>query len=310
MKKIARPQLTFECSEDLNKMKTVENGWHCNSCDKEVIDLTHLSDREFRELLHEKGQFCGRVQANRVSRPLKGVLAASLGILASLNVQGSNALPPFSAVPDSLDPNSVLPDKQVTRIKGTIRNSKNGEPVFQCQVKIYDQSGIVANGLTDFDGNFNYTFESAFDEFQLEVVEGMFNRDTLFTVHLPSSDNRTATVDLSLQAREQDLTEVIEVIVMGLMDPPVHEDSTVVNIWAYQPESGWNEGKLKLYSSTGEFIAESDNRGEFWMTLPRQKEWNFIVKCEGYEDREIQVVAEEHNPGRAYKRLNYEILED
>ncbi|MFL5752720.1 MAG: hypothetical protein ACJ76F_04890 [Bacteroidia bacterium] len=52
-------ELIFECSQDWNKMKSVTEGRHCETCCKTVIDFTHLSPHEIKAHAHKKN-LCAR----------------------------------------------------------------------------------------------------------------------------------------------------------------------------------------------------------------------------------------------------------
>ena len=52
------------CHEDWNKMTENQEGRHCNSCMKTVIDFTRMNDDEVRNFLVSKKEehVCGRFQ--------------------------------------------------------------------------------------------------------------------------------------------------------------------------------------------------------------------------------------------------------
>jgi hypothetical protein len=58
------------CHASWDKMKPQENGRHCNSCDKIVVDFTSMSDEELRDYFkqHQSQKFCGHFKAEQVKR--------------------------------------------------------------------------------------------------------------------------------------------------------------------------------------------------------------------------------------------------
>jgi hypothetical protein len=46
MKKIKKIELSFACDEDWNKMMPVEQGRHCSSCQKSVVDFSTFTDKQ------------------------------------------------------------------------------------------------------------------------------------------------------------------------------------------------------------------------------------------------------------------------
>ena len=58
------------CHEDWSKMDTNEQGRHCNSCMKTVVDFTNMSDEEVKNFLINKKQehTCGRFKTTQLQR--------------------------------------------------------------------------------------------------------------------------------------------------------------------------------------------------------------------------------------------------
>ncbi len=52
-------QMKFVCNEDFDAMKCTDKGRFCESCDKEIFDLTHLSVSEIRKMKAENPDLCG-----------------------------------------------------------------------------------------------------------------------------------------------------------------------------------------------------------------------------------------------------------
>ena len=64
-------RLNFNCHENWNNMTPSEQGRFCDSCAKNVFDLTNKSDDEIRLIYTQnKGKMCGRIRSTQLGRPL------------------------------------------------------------------------------------------------------------------------------------------------------------------------------------------------------------------------------------------------
>ena len=63
-------RLTFQCSEDWNKMTPNETGRHCMACNKTVIDFSTMRDEEIVQYLLKNKNSCGRFQKTQLNRPI------------------------------------------------------------------------------------------------------------------------------------------------------------------------------------------------------------------------------------------------
>ena len=69
MKKHISISITSPCSENWNNFKTTPQGGFCGSCQKNVIDFTHLSDDEIINILSKKTEAtCGRFRTSQLKR--------------------------------------------------------------------------------------------------------------------------------------------------------------------------------------------------------------------------------------------------
>lgn len=60
------------CHENWNKMTTTQQGRYCQSCCKQVVDFTAMSDAQIMEYLSNTTQkTCGRFNTNQLERPLQ-----------------------------------------------------------------------------------------------------------------------------------------------------------------------------------------------------------------------------------------------
>jgi hypothetical protein len=63
------------CSEDWNRMHVVDGQHrHCDSCVKNVVDFTQMSDDELALYFrHAQGNICGRLRTDQVQRPISSI---------------------------------------------------------------------------------------------------------------------------------------------------------------------------------------------------------------------------------------------
>ena len=70
-KKTFQLKINEPCHESWNEMTNSEKGRFCQSCEKEVIDFTHLSDRAIAQTFKKaKGNVCGRFNNLQLNRPI------------------------------------------------------------------------------------------------------------------------------------------------------------------------------------------------------------------------------------------------
>lgn len=58
------------CHKGWQNMTPVEKGRFCASCQKTVLDFTHLSDNEIIKLVSKKDNLCGRINVSQLNRNL------------------------------------------------------------------------------------------------------------------------------------------------------------------------------------------------------------------------------------------------
>lgn len=73
-----KPQLSFHipqpCHEDWNKMTPVDKGKFCNSCSKQVVDFSTMTDHEVLNYFSKtSGKVCGRFANDQLQRPMQPI---------------------------------------------------------------------------------------------------------------------------------------------------------------------------------------------------------------------------------------------
>jgi hypothetical protein len=139
------------------------SGGFCSSCNKTVVDLTKMSDRQLLKYLQQKtSHTCGRVRHDQVksySLPLfstRALMRAAVVSLFCLTI----SKPAVSQISSVISSSSVVqnnsgltaPIVSVT-IKGIVKASEDGEVVPG--VSVY-QKGTTTGTNTDPDGKFEF----------------------------------------------------------------------------------------------------------------------------------------------------------
>ena len=148
------------CHEDWDKMTPTEKGRHCQSCQKEVVDFTAMSDQQILDLFSKnKNGLCGRFRTDQLDRQMllrtttsstpwakAGMLAASLLLAVPVLGQQQTGVKTEQLVKDLVTPNSRLKQS----INGTVTDEM-GEPLIAASILI---KGTNKGTITDLDGRF------------------------------------------------------------------------------------------------------------------------------------------------------------
>ncbi|MBX2875291.1 MAG: carboxypeptidase-like regulatory domain-containing protein [Saprospiraceae bacterium] len=139
-------------------MTTAEKGRHCESCEKEVIDFTNMSDRELLNLLaNTSGNLCGRfktIQLNRQFSLQKSEVSSSQW--AKIGLLAANLLMVVPAAgqekPTESDPveQRVIAQSEYWDLKGKVVNEE-GEPLAGASILLQGRS---TGTVSDLDGEF------------------------------------------------------------------------------------------------------------------------------------------------------------
>jgi hypothetical protein len=148
------------CSEDWDKMTTTEQGKHCASCNKTVMDLSLYSDKELVELLKKVNTpICGHVSAYQLNREIVAyapqsrttffkklflgtALASWLGLVDKADAQNATPHPVKveSSVSTGDGTNKTVTDTSKYYINFTFVDSLSGKPVNYVDVTLTGQN--------------------------------------------------------------------------------------------------------------------------------------------------------------------------
>ncbi|MCB0428962.1 MAG: hypothetical protein KDD54_02530 [Flavobacteriales bacterium] len=159
-------KLAFQCNEDWEKMTPSERGRICAACQREVIDFTHLSKKEFKEALKmEKQPFCGQYREDQLYggwapelKVPKGLqrfaLLSSLLLFFKTAGAGASATASASAWPqeirDTVPPDSIPTAKEHV-VQKTECAGSDSQPTPEKEKKSkYDRRRLYFNGRFPF----------------------------------------------------------------------------------------------------------------------------------------------------------------
>ena len=142
--KIAIPK---PCVANYDEMSATQAGRFCNSCQKEVVDFTNMTDDEiFRFFTKQKGNVCGSIHPERLNTSFKfrkashfklpgKIAAAFLFMQASMaqvfaQIKSEN---PVTTVSESNFTNEV---KFPFTLRGIVRDHSSGKPLPNIIVSI------------------------------------------------------------------------------------------------------------------------------------------------------------------------------
>ena len=159
------------CQENWDDMNATDHGAFCQSCQKEVIDFSAMTDREVITYVTKAGRGCGKFRADQLEAPLvdyrinNGFMkwkALILGLLPIFAFKTASASLPASIKTDQnptfkKDIKQTAPDLPAQiKVTGTVTNEK-GVRMKGATIQIIDTAGnfVAPSVLTDDRGRFS-----------------------------------------------------------------------------------------------------------------------------------------------------------
>jgi hypothetical protein len=203
------------CHEGWQNMTPVEKGRFCASCQKTVVDFTHLSDNEIINLVSKNDALCGRINVSQLNRNLIetktksnyfGYFATSVLAFLGLGIENvvAQEIPgteqtDWKAKDSTINPNlphkinGIVNDKNgvvsyvdVT-LKGTkINTSTNSEGFFEIKAQLGDV--LIFNSLGRVDKEITVSAKNEYVVFlendeqvkEIVVMTGFIKKRTFF----------------------------------------------------------------------------------------------------------------------------------
>jgi hypothetical protein len=169
-------KIGHSCGANWQNMSPTEQGRFCNSCNKEVVDFTHFSDKRLIDYLeNNKTSVCGKVNNHQLNRTLISPATYRLpqfskiykflaSILFASIISKVEGQEPFTKEPTEQQPvyKETTPLKQhseYTTIKGKIIDEATKEPVPFVKVFLTEDK-LRFGCVSDFNGDFLLKIET------------------------------------------------------------------------------------------------------------------------------------------------------
>lgn len=155
-------KFTYQCDNKWDEMIPQDNGRHCGSCNKVVVDFTQMSDRDIIQYLMKNTHTCGLFKKSQVNRPMflynikrksswPAIAAMLISGLFSISPSALNATNSKPAIEFHSTINSeVEPEKTNQAFPIKLMNSKTNEIISWGNIYIdqlgsffADQTGII-----------------------------------------------------------------------------------------------------------------------------------------------------------------------
>ena len=224
MKNSFRLSINSPCKANYDNFTATENGGFCESCHKEVIDFTTMSDTQ---VMHYVGKTntatCGRFKASQLKtyhaaaqRPniglfTKGAVIFGISLLAlcmSQNAVAQNEVQTVGkihVVPQT-EERSVTTPIQDHLVKGTVYDEENN-PLPGVNVVL---KGTVEGVITDLDGKFEFPRPL---QANATLIFSYLGYETK-TYTVPKEGNKT--LEISMQFQAQDVILMGDIAVEGV----------------------------------------------------------------------------------------------
>jgi len=164
-------QVPNPCSENWNQMQAIPNGKHCESCDKNLVDLRNLNTQQIYDLVNVDSKVCGLLSESQLQNEFNfkeqhsfskfGLVVSFASLVAFVNpvksqeiTEATTVIKPLTNLPSKLTVSEKINniESDTVLIKGKVVDVYTNEPLPF--VKIYIKSNKRIGAHSDFDGKF------------------------------------------------------------------------------------------------------------------------------------------------------------
>lgn len=195
MKKKFTLEIASPCSENFNKMIPNATGSFCNSCAKNVIDLSKKSNSEVAKFISETKDtnICARLRVTQLDQEFEhnetskinnlkyAAVAASILLASNVSGQEKTAVKteiscskPSNYLLGKVAPNHVISQELSITVKGKIVDAKTNKPLAR---KIYPNLMLTINGSENA-----FRINSKTGEFSIPVKVLKSDKTLVFTI--------------------------------------------------------------------------------------------------------------------------------
>ena len=146
------------CHEGWQNMSPVEKGRFCASCQKTVLDFTHLSDNEILKLVSKDDNLCGRINVSQLNRNLIATQRKSnyfgyfaTSVLAFLGLGTESVVAQENpVVVQNISKSSTTLDESEFIVRGIVKDTL-GNGISNISIKIRNQKMVMTNINGEFE---------------------------------------------------------------------------------------------------------------------------------------------------------------
>lgn len=165
------------CLENWDNMQPNEQGRHCGSCSKTVLDVTHWSDERLvnEGSRREKGM-CVRIQSDRLTSPpirskRRWILPLSI-MLFFISIKNKIFGQSIKKEVSQDQAKSTADEINKIVIEGVVLDSLTDfQPMIGATVVVMNGDNILQGAVADFDGKFRIEIEDGFEGLDTLVLE-------------------------------------------------------------------------------------------------------------------------------------------
>ncbi len=183
MKKEIYLHVPQPCHEDWEQMTQVQQGRFCNSCAKQVVDFSKMSDKQILEVLSKAaGKTCGRFSSDQLERPVINEIPSTLKpykfflsafipafLFANgndLKAQVKGKVATYTAPSSHQIMGKLLPSIKSVKITGQIKDER-GEPMAGASIMI---KGTAKGVAADETGTFSIDYPEGYNHVTLRIT--------------------------------------------------------------------------------------------------------------------------------------------
>ncbi len=158
-------EMNFSCPENIGEMPSTERGRFCDSCKKDIVDYSEMSNVEIQEQLKKaSGKTCGIfknrqiINANRAVLSSRFRLAFMIVFMFGMSSTDMYAQDTLVTYPQMLDTAAVVDSPYV--IKGQVLDADSvAVPLAKVWVEVDSAAGIpnAVFAIADLDGKYRIT---------------------------------------------------------------------------------------------------------------------------------------------------------
>jgi hypothetical protein len=321
------------CDENWDNMNPVEKGRFCNSCEKQVVDFSEMSDRQIAEFFKKPttGSVCGRFMTDQLDReiiiPKKRIPWFKYFFQIALpafifSIKGSTQALQGKVAVNRRD---TIPQRPVMGIMAPC--TKPVKPAGIVEIKVTDENGtpiqyasiitgvMGKGGVTDKNGIFRTDIAAMASNGKVTVSAGGYEKNDQPVVIMGEGKNPVIYAFV-LKKSKLKLTNGLVGNVSGLnLNNAVGSDVriTLGQVSYVDPQYPWGSGGIVVNekneplpgatimlkgSSTG---VAADMNGRFFMKIPANTpDATLSISYLGYESLEIPITIAEGRKAHTY----------